>query len=307
MLLFLYLFYSFVDPIKVHPGDSILISCGYNMAAAKTAITWGLLSTNEMCSASLMYYPRESWLHATATSFKSIPLCKLQTTGEYKGCHYGQLFDAVRQNDVTTSALAQCATDRVCSDECSSITAIAFSHPCLRGESYDLLRSRLTKKFPALKNLMETLEICRAKPATNFNATSSLPTVVSQNENSLQQITTNDLNYNQVRNFRKQLGRSEVSKGPYTSTTHAHKQNVRRQPTFISGSMSSPHNQRISGHSNPNQNFKGDNSKTNTFFLPQGNPSFGDLSARPEIIAQLSAFIKSVQNPNYNDFRQIRG
>lgn len=278
------------------------------MASAKTPISWGLLSTNEMCSASIMYYPRDSWLHATATSFKSIPLCKLQTTGEYNGCHYGQLFDAVRQEDVTTTALAHCAKEKICTTDCSSISTIAFTHPCLHGESYDLLQSRLTKKFPALKNLIDTLELCNLKPTNNYAVTSQYDTALVPIGTGAPVISSPDIQRNHVTEWRKRVGpskRPNVQRPPFIRGMG--KRKVRRQPTFIASSVSSPNHKR----GPPAKTFPTSTSLTdsrrNMLFLPQGTPNTRPLSSRPEIIAQLTAFIKSVQNPNYKDHQQLSG
>ncbi|VDI61739.1 dopamine beta-monooxygenase [Mytilus galloprovincialis] len=174
-------------PIRMFPGDSIRTVCWYDTTTAKTPIKWGLLSTNEMCSTSLMYYPRDDWLDATATSFKQIPLCKLQTTGEANGCHFGRLFDAVRQPDATSVALDHCATEKICTNACASIASVAFTHPCLRGDNYELLQSRLTRKFERLKNFMDALKLCRVEYINNTNdqetitTTTEIPPTVHSN------------------------------------------------------------------------------------------------------------------------------
>ena len=162
------------------PGDSIRIACWYDTTSSKTPITWGLLSTNEMCSASLLFYPRNNWLQATGTSFKTIPLCKLQTSGQVNGCQFGRLFSAVRKHDITATALAHCASEQICTNECSSIANIAFTHPCLNGENYELLQSRLTRKFKNLKNFMDTLQLCSMNISKNTSTilTNPAPTRV---------------------------------------------------------------------------------------------------------------------------------
>ncbi|CAC5410877.1 unnamed protein product [Mytilus coruscus] len=174
-------------PIRMFPGDSIRTVCWYDTTTAKTPIKWGLLSTNEMCSTSLMYYPRNDWLDATATSFKQIPLCKLQTTGEANGCHFGRLFDAVRQTDATSIALEHCAAEKICTNACASIASVAFTHPCLTGDNYELLQSRLTRKFERLKNFMDALKLCRVEQINNTKVleavfpTTDIPPTVDSN------------------------------------------------------------------------------------------------------------------------------
>lgn len=156
------LFYRHTNPVQVLPGDILRITCVYDTREVKHPVHWGLLSTNEICASTIEFYPKGNWMGSTCSSFKSIPLCKLETTGVANGCDFNGFFGALHK-DVRTAALFQNCTDmNFCTPACRTLANAATSHPCLTGDSMELLRSPLTAPNKKLKVFFNVLELCGA-------------------------------------------------------------------------------------------------------------------------------------------------
>lgn len=150
------------NPVQVLPGDILRITCVYDTREVKHPVHWGLLSTNEICASTIEFYPKGNWMGSTCSSFKSIPLCKLETTGVANGCDFNGFFGALHK-DVRTAALFQNCTDmNFCTPACRTLANAATSHPCLTGDSMELLRSPLTAPNKKLKVFFNVLELCGA-------------------------------------------------------------------------------------------------------------------------------------------------
>ncbi|XP_060076206.1 uncharacterized protein LOC132555864 [Ylistrum balloti] len=150
-------------PIQVLPGDSLRMSCVYNSMNMQGNVSWGFGETDEICLATLFYYPKESWETTSCTSFRSIPLCKLETTGIVNDCDFNRFFGTLRRDFQTAAVLANCTVRRMCNDDCHSLAKAAQSHPCLKGDNFKLLESSVDiSPDERLSVLFETLKICHS-------------------------------------------------------------------------------------------------------------------------------------------------
>ncbi|XP_069108614.1 uncharacterized protein [Argopecten irradians] len=149
------------NPIQILPGDSLRMSCVYNSMSMRSNVSWGFGEADEICLATLFYYPKESWETTSCTSFRSIPLCKLETTGIVNDCDFNSFFSTLRRDFQTAAALANCTMRRICNEGCFSLSVAARSHPCLMGDSFKLLESSIDiSPDERLSVLFETLKLC---------------------------------------------------------------------------------------------------------------------------------------------------
>nr|AKV63176.1 P-U1 [Pinctada fucata] len=152
--------YWHTNPVQVLPGDILRITCVYGAKDSKHPISWGHLSTNEICASTIEYYPKSSWTASTCASFKSIPLCQLEATGIAKGCNFIKLFETLRKDNVTHKILKECSDGNLCNPSCKSISRAASAHPCLKGDCLSLLKSPVTSHNAKLETFFHVLNLC---------------------------------------------------------------------------------------------------------------------------------------------------
>ena len=153
-------FFRHTHPVQVLPGDILRITCVYGAKDAKHPISWGHLSTNEICAATIEYYPKASWTATTCTSYKSIPLCQLETTGIAQGCNFQKFFETLNRDERTYNVLKTCSTSGVCDSSCKGIAKAALSHPCVKGDCGSLMKSPITTPNERLDTFFKVIGMC---------------------------------------------------------------------------------------------------------------------------------------------------
>ncbi|XP_033750973.1 dopamine beta-hydroxylase-like [Pecten maximus] len=168
-------FHKMTGQVQIRPGDSLRTTCQYNTESRNRTTNFGLRAIDEMCFASLQFYPAENAIRKGCTSSAGIPTCQLtDPNAVIDGCSVS--FTTSQDMAVIKRFLDDNCHPLKCLKECINVVKAIRKHACFRSEN---VRKHVEERLIQM-NLLDTLArlhscdveiakeeaVCPGKPAS---------------------------------------------------------------------------------------------------------------------------------------------
>lgn len=137
------MYYIYDEPLLMEGGSELQLFCDFKSTSRSRTTFSGQSTSDEMCYAFLMYYPKQNWNGGNCLTNGIGDSCEWES-GTVNGCefsslaNYGDPNSPGRYTDIWTSCQVG-----YCLEECKPIAKEVLSHPCYQYPLYYLWQSAL--------------------------------------------------------------------------------------------------------------------------------------------------------------------
>ncbi|XP_021362324.1 tyramine beta-hydroxylase-like [Mizuhopecten yessoensis] len=156
--------HTFQTPLEVKPGDVLSSKCSYTSSQKNKTTFSGEATSQEMCYAFLLYYPKESIKSPRCLTVMGLPSCSIDHEADVlDGCQLKSFLNNAAFFQDMFLELTQRCENFICRKECKTYIHELRQNPCLQGKVKAYVERVVS--FRASVNEMALYHSCNAELA----------------------------------------------------------------------------------------------------------------------------------------------